>query len=150
MFSDRLDAELAVERLNRPCDIRAMTDPAACLLRENTGTTGLERTARAAAEILAHFDIPLDLLPAGRVLRRGCKVPFPEPARVSDKPQIVGLEDLLSLKLDSWSVSPTRRVQDKADVVELIKHRRLPRNLAVLDVVQPLYLEIWDALQAEK
>src|SRR5438034_6084202 len=35
-----------------------MTDPAADLLRENTGTTGLVQTARAAAEILAHFDIP--------------------------------------------------------------------------------------------
>ena len=36
----------------------AMTDREASLLRENTGTTGLELTARAAAEALAHFDIP--------------------------------------------------------------------------------------------
>jgi hypothetical protein len=35
-----------------------MTDREAYLLRENTGTTGLERTARAVAEALAHFDIP--------------------------------------------------------------------------------------------
>ena len=35
-----------------------MTDREAYLLRENTGTTGLELTARAAAEALAHFDIP--------------------------------------------------------------------------------------------
>ncbi|HZV35194.1 MAG TPA: hypothetical protein VFB72_11530, partial [Verrucomicrobiae bacterium] len=35
-----------------------MTDQDAYLLRENTGTTGLEQTARKAAETLAHFDVP--------------------------------------------------------------------------------------------
>jgi hypothetical protein len=38
--------------------LQAMTDREAYLLRENTGTTGLELTARAAAEGLARFDIP--------------------------------------------------------------------------------------------
>jgi len=188
-----------------------MADTAAYLLRENTGTTGIEQTARTAAERLAHFAIPhlivgglavqehgyprltldvdivvpdvleaaeyltadlsgpfvrvpgipnrlidrrnqvnIDLLPGGEVLRRGCKVPFPIPPKVSDVPQIVKIEDLLALKLDSWSVSPTSRVKDKADVVELIKHRHLPRDLALAPTVRPLYLEIWDALQAEK
>ncbi len=187
-----------------------MTNSAAYLLRENTGTTGLEQTARAAAEALAHFGIAhlvvgglavqehgyprltldvdlvvsdvleavefltanlsgpfarvpgcedrvvdrrnqvkIDLLPAGRVLRHGCKVPFPQPAEVSDKPQIVKLEDLISLKLDSWSVTPTIRHKDKSDVIELIKHRHLPRDLAVASAVKTLYLDTWDALQAE-
>ena len=76
-------------------------------------------------------------------------MPFPEPTAVSHLPQIVKLEDLLALKLDSWSVSPTTRVKDKADVVELIKHRKLPRELALVPAVQPLYLGIWDALEAE-
>src|SRR5688572_14643515 len=114
-----------------------VTNYSAYQLRENTGTTGLERTARSAVELLAHFDIPhlivgglavqehgyprlttdvdivvgdvleaveyltsdvtgpfrrvpkvddrvvdirndvkVDLLPAGKVLRHGCKVPF--------------------------------------------------------------------------
>ena len=187
-----------------------MTDREAYLLRENTGTTGLELTARAVAEALAHFDIPhlivgglavqehgyprltldvdivvpdvleavefltadlsgpfarvpgdadrvvdqrnhvkIDLLPAGKVLRHGCKVPFPEPRTVSDRPKFATLEELISLKLDSWSNNPTNRLQDKADVVELIKNRRLPRDLAVAPTVGQIYIETWDALKAE-
>ena len=187
-----------------------MLNPDAWLLRENTGTSGLEETARAAAETLAHWDIPhlivgglavqehgyermtidvdivvpdvldalelltadlsgpfvrvpgsesrlkdrrngalLDLLPAGRVLKRGCKVPFPEPAAVSEIPQIISLENLISLKLDSWSQSPLRRHKDKTDVIELITRRKLPRDLAVAAAVRELYLETWDALQSE-
>lgn len=92
----------------------------------------------------------IDLLPAGRVLKRGCKVPFPEPKMVAEKLQIVSLEDLIALKLDSWAGSPNRRLKDKADVVELVTRRKLPRDLAVNPVVRALYLETWDALEAEK
>jgi hypothetical protein len=35
------------------------------------------------------------------------------------------------------------------DVVELILRRKLPRDLPVAQAVRPLYLETWDALQAE-
>jgi hypothetical protein len=91
----------------------------------------------------------VDLLPAGRVLKRGCKVPFPHPAKTTEKLQIVKLEELISLKLDSWANSPSKRLRDKADVTELILRGKLPRALAVAAVVLPLYLETWDALQAE-
>jgi hypothetical protein len=59
------------------------------------------------------------------------------------------LEQLLSLKLDSSAHSPLRRLRDKTDVVELILRRKLPRDLAVAPAVRLLYLETWDALQAE-
>ena len=188
-----------------------MTNNDAYILRENTGTSGVIETARAAVAVLADHDIAhlivgglavqehgyprvtidvdivvpdageavewltasltgpfykvpevdnrvedrrngvyIDLLPAGRVLKRGCKVPFPQPKTVAESLQIVTLEDLVSLKLDSWSGSPNRRLKDKADVVELIARRKLPRDLAVNPVVKSLYLETWDALQAEK
>jgi hypothetical protein len=91
----------------------------------------------------------IDLLPAGKVLKRGCKVPFPEPKTIAEKLQIVSLEDLISLKLDSWNSSPSRRIKDKADVTELILRRKLPRDLAVASAVRALYTETWDALQAE-
>lgn len=187
-----------------------MKSSGAWLLRENTGTTGLVETARTAAAILAHHDIPhlvvgglavqehgyprltidvdlvvpdvleavefltanlsgpfvrirgvenrvedkrngvaVDLLPAGKVLKRGCRVPFPNPSGVSDEPQLVSLEQLISLKLDSWAGSPVRRAKDKADVVELIVRAKLPRHLAVAAAVQTLYHEVWDALAAE-
>ena len=85
----------------------------------------------------------------GNVLKRGCKVPFPQPTRTTEQLQIVKLEDLLSLKLDSSAHSPLRRLRDKTDVVELILRRKLPRDLPVAPVVRPLYLETWDALRAE-
>ncbi len=95
-------------------------------------------------------EVKIDLLPAGRVLKAGCKVPFPEAKKVADTPQIISLEELISLKLDSWSGSPNRRLKDKADVIELIKYRKLPRDLAIHPAVLALYTETWDALQAEK
>ena len=194
----------------RKCHAAIVNDRSAWLLRENTGTSGLEQTARAAAAVLAHFDIPhlivgglavqehgyprltldvdivvpdileavefltsdlsgpffrvagcedrvedrrtgvkIDLLPAGRVLKRGSKVPFPEPVVASDTPQFVSLEELISLKLDSWSGSPLKRHRDKTDVIELIQRRNLPRNLPVASAVRPLYEETWDGLKAE-
>ncbi len=188
-----------------------MTNQAAHILRENTGTSGLVESARTAVSVLADHDIPhlivggvavqehgyprvtidvdivvpdvleavewltasltgpfyrvpdvhdrvedrrngvfIDLLPAGKVLKRGCRVPFPEPTTIAEKLQIISLEELISLKLDSWSGSPNRRLKDKADVVELVTRRKLSRDLAVNPVVRALYVETWDALQAEK
>src|SRR5881397_3437584 len=178
-----------IAAVRRKCHAATVNDRSAWLLRENTGTSGLEQTTRAAVAVLAHFDIPhlivgglavqehgyprltldvdivvpdileavefltsdlsgpffrvagcedrvedrrtgvkIDLLPAGRVLKRGSKVPFPEPQTVAAEPQFVSLPELVSLKLDSWSASPVNRLKDKADVVELIKHRNLPRD----------------------
>ena len=94
--------------------------------------------------------VMIDLLPAGKVLKRGCQVPFPQPTKVAEQFQIVSLEELLSLKLDSWAGSPLRRLKDKADVVELITRRKLARDLAVNPAVRALYTETWDALKNEK
>ena len=84
------------------------------------------------------------------MLKSGCRVPFPEPKTVAEKLQFISLEELIALKLDSWAGSPNRRLKDKADVNELILRRKLPRELAVNPAVRALYLETWDALQAEK
>lgn len=92
----------------------------------------------------------INLLPAGKVLKHGCKVPFPTPDEVTEQLQIVKLEELISLKLDSWHGSPVRRHRDKSDVIELITRRKLPRDLGVNPAIRALYLETWDALKAEK
>jgi hypothetical protein len=110
-----------------------LANQAAYLLRENTGTSGVVQTAQAAVATLAAHDIPH----------------LPKPTKTSEKLQIVGLGELLSLKLDSSAHSPLRRLRDKTDVVELILRRKLPRDLPVAPVVLPLYIETWDALQAE-
>lgn len=186
-----------------------MNTQGAYILRENTGTSGLERTLRDAVSVLADHQIPhlvagglavqehgyfrvtldvdiivpdvldameiltanlsgpfdrvpgvedtvrdrrnsalVNLLPAGRAYRRG-RVPFPMPNDVIDVPKFVTLEKLISLKLDSWLGSPNRRHKDKTDVIELIKILKLPRDLAVDDLVRPAYAQTWDALKAE-
>jgi hypothetical protein len=45
--------------------------------------------------------VKIDLLPAGKVLQRGCKATFPQPGRIADQIPIVPLEELTSLRLDS-------------------------------------------------
>jgi hypothetical protein len=187
-----------------------MRNTGAYLLRENTGTSGVDQTLRDAVALLAHHAVPhlvvgglavqehgyfrvttdcdivvadvfdavelltadlsgpfdripgrqdavehkssgvkVDLLPAGRVLKVGCKVPFPQPGQICDQPVFVTLQQLVSLKLDSWAGSPTRRLKDKSDVVELIKVLRLPRDFEVDQAVRSIYLETWDALEAD-
>lgn len=199
-----------LENLPERRHYNSVINQGAYILRENTGTSGIERTLRDAVSILAHFDIPhlvvgglavqehgyfrvtldadvvvpdvlgaveyvtadvsgpfvrhlkcedtvqdkrngvvIHFLPAGRVLRRGNKVPFPDPGETQDNPQFVSLEDLISLKLDSWSGSPNRRHKDKTDVIELIKVLKLSRELKIQASVQKLYEETWDALRAE-
>jgi hypothetical protein len=68
---------------------------------------------------------------------------------VTEKPTFVSLEELISLKLDSWAHNPTYRHKDKTDVIELIKARQLPRGLNIAAPVRQHYVETWDALQAE-
>jgi hypothetical protein len=94
--------------------------------------------------------VTVDLPPAGGVLKKGCRVPFPEPTKATDELEIIPLEELISLKLDSWASSPSRRLKEKADVTELILRLKLARDLAVHPAVQPFYREAWDALQAEQ
>jgi len=190
---------------------KAVESKGAYILRENTGTSGLEQTVRAAISILADHHIPhliagglavqehgyfrvttdadiivpdildaleiltadlsgpfqrypgcedtvrdqrngvlVNLLPAGTVLKAGCRVPFPMPSDVTELPTFVTLPKLIALKLDSWVNSPNRRLKDKADVIELIKALSLPRDFAVDDTVRHLYIETWDALQKEQ
>ena len=43
-----------------------------------------------------------------------------------------------------------RRHKDKTDVIELIKYRKLSRDLVLNPAVRALYTETWDALEAEK
>ena len=57
-------------------------------------------------------------------------MPFPEPTVVSEKLQFIPIAGLISLKLDSWRVTPHGRLRDKADVVELI--RRLGREVGLV------------------
>jgi hypothetical protein len=97
--------------------------------------------------------IGIDVLIAGDYPGDGKPKPvqFPDPAQAAVRGARVALlpiEKLVELKLAS-GVSSIHRAKDLSDVVELIKHARLPRELAdAIDAsVRGKYLEIWDALQ---
>jgi hypothetical protein len=97
--------------------------------------------------------ITIDVLIAGDYPGDGKPKPvrFPDPGAVAVRGQrvaLVPLATLVELKLAS-AMSTIHRAKDFGDVVELIKHAKLPRELAKeLDAsVRDRYLEMWDALQ---
>jgi len=78
-------------------------------------------------------------------------VAFPDPATASVEIggiRYLKLEKLIELKLASGLSAPTR-LRDLADVQELIRHLKLPREMAEqLDPsVRGKYLEFWEAFQ---
>lgn len=89
--------------------------------------------------------VEIDVLPGGGKVGPG-PVTFPMPNKVSDKPQILRLAELISLKLSSYLGSPFHRGRDYGDAIELIKANRLPRDYSVDPKVRDEYRRIWDGL----
>jgi hypothetical protein len=89
--------------------------------------------------------VEVDLLPGGGKMDSG-PLTLPMPTNVSEKPQILGLEKLISAKLSTYMGRGIERSQDFADVVELVKANRLSRDFDVDPKVQDEYHKIWDGL----
>ncbi|MCW5978572.1 MAG: nucleotidyl transferase AbiEii/AbiGii toxin family protein [Bryobacteraceae bacterium] len=89
--------------------------------------------------------VEVDLLPGGERVDPG-PLTLPMPTHVSDKPQILGLERLISAKLSTYIGRGIDRSQDYADVVQLVKANRLTRNFGVDPKVRDEYHKIWDGL----
>jgi hypothetical protein len=108
------------------------------------GSRGLRDTEHGVMiDVLLTGDYPGDGKPKS--------VRFPDPAQCAMRGARVALlpiAKLVELKLAS-GMSSMHRAKDLADVVELVKHAHLSRDLAdQLDAsVSGRYLEIWDALQ---
>lgn len=101
----------------------------------------------------AEHGVAIDVLISGEYPGDGKPKPvkFPDPAQVAVRGARVALlpiEKLVELKLAS-GLSSVHRAKDLGDVVELIKHAPLPRELAAQldESVRGKYLELWDALQ---
>jgi hypothetical protein len=93
--------------------------------------------------------VEIDILPGGGKVGPG-PVAFPMPTKVSDKPQILTLHELLSLKLSSHMGSPIDRAQDYADAIKLIQVNHPSRELAVDVRVRELYHSLWDQIHVKK
>ena len=97
--------------------------------------------------------VTIDVLVSGDYPGDGQPKPvrFPDPAKVAIREgglSLIPLATLVELKLAS-GMSALHRLKDLADIIELIQHVKLPRELAdQLDAsVREKYLELWDAAQ---
>lgn len=89
--------------------------------------------------------VEFDLRPGRQKLDPG-PLTFPMPIHVSDKPQILTLEELISSKLSTYIGVGVHRAQEYADVVKLIEANHLPREFGVDPKVRGEYDKIWDGL----
>jgi len=89
--------------------------------------------------------VEVDLLPGGKKVDSG-PLMLPMPTHVSDQPEILSLEKLISAKLSTYIGRGIERSQDHADVVKLVQANRLPRDFGVDPKVRNEYHQIWDAL----
>jgi hypothetical protein len=93
-------------------------------------------------------NVEIEFPPAGGKVDSG---PFtlPVPNRISEKPQILILEGLISSKLSTHIGRGIDRAQDYADVVNLIQANDLTREFGVDPRVRDLYHKMWDELHAK-
>jgi hypothetical protein len=89
--------------------------------------------------------VEVHLLPGGQKVDSG-PLTSPVPVHVSDEPQILTLEKLISSKLSTYIGRGVERLQDPADVVKLIQGNNLPRDFGIDPKVRDQYRKIWDAL----
>ncbi len=93
--------------------------------------------------------VEVDLLPGGKKVDSG-PLPLPLPTHVSEEPQILPLEKLISAKLSTYIGRGIERSQDHADVVTLVQVNHLPRDFGVHPKVRDEYHKIWDGLHQKR
>lgn len=93
--------------------------------------------------------VEVDLLPGGEKMDPG-PLSLPMPTEVSETPQILTLENLISAKLSTYMGRGIERSQDYADVVKLVQANALPRDFGVDPSVQDMYRALWDDLAAKR
>ncbi len=91
--------------------------------------------------------VEIYLLPGGGKVDPG-PLTLPVPTQVSDEPQILTLERLISSKLSTYIGRGIDRAQDYADVVKLIQANHLPREYGVEPQVRDLYYKMSDELHS--
>lgn len=93
--------------------------------------------------------IEVGLLPGGKKVDSG-PLALPMPVLVSDQPQILPLEQLISAKLSTYMGRGIERSQDQADVVKHIQANDLPSDYGIDPKVSEEYRRIWDGLHSRR
>jgi len=90
--------------------------------------------------------VEVNILPGGGKVDPG-PLTLPIPTKISDEPQLLTLEKLISSKLSTYMGRGIQRAQDYADVAKLIEANRLPRDFSVTPQVLELYQKMWDEMR---
>lgn len=120
------------------------------LARERLSMNGFKASPGSKMTVIdRETKVEVDLLPGGKKVDPG-PLTLPIPTHVSEKPQILTLEKLISSKLSTYMGRGVDRAQDYADVVKLIQANDLPREYGVDPKVRDEYHKIWDGLHKGK
>jgi hypothetical protein len=143
--------ELGYERVTTDVDVLLTREGLAKFKSENLGR-GYVESSKGVRDV--DNNVNIDVLIAGDFPGDGKPKPvaFPDPAQVAVRGARLALlpvEGLVELKLASGMTAP-HRLKDLADVIELVRHAELPRELGDrLDAsVRAKYVELWEAAQA--
>jgi hypothetical protein len=90
--------------------------------------------------------VRVKLMPGGGSTGPG-PIQLPMPVTVANEPSIADLQTLLEMKLSSYVGSPVSRLKDLADVAELMKANRTPRDFKLNSEVVHEYQQVWDGLR---
>jgi hypothetical protein len=145
--------ELGYERVTTDVDVLLTRDGLAKFKAAYLGKGYVEKFAGSKGVRDVENNVNIDVLVAGDFPGDGKPkaVVFPDPGVVAVKGKRLALlptERLIELKLASGMSAP-HRIKDLADVVELVRHARLPRHIGdALDAsVRTRFFELWDAAQ---
>lgn len=116
----------------------------ACRVLVLTGEFRID-TASVTTVIDNETGVSIHFLEGGTAAGGG-PVKLPIPSLASAEPIILGLPELISVKLSAYLAGGIGQAQDAADVVEIIKRTRPPRDLSVDASVRDTYSKIWDQL----
>jgi hypothetical protein len=142
-------------RMTTDVDILVRREDLEAFKREWLGRGYVEVTKGLKAVRDTVRNVKIDFLIAGDFPGDGAPKPvaFPDPATqtsTADGYRVVDLRTLLELKLASGMTAP-HRPRDLADVIDLVRARKLPLELATdLDpYVRDKFLELWQLAQIE-
>jgi hypothetical protein len=107
---------------------------------------GFAPDAKGAFIVIDSNGVRVDLLPSGLAIE-GNQVAFPSVTTTDS--EILPLNRLINLKLDSYESKQLHRGQDKADVIKLIQINNLKRDFLSGLFMEPLYQQLWDKLNLD-
>jgi hypothetical protein len=137
-------------RVTTDVDVLLTPEGLAAFKEKHLGRGWLERFAGSKGMRDAEHDVKIDVLLTGDYPGDGKPKPiaFPHPSiavRAGDA-MLLPMNSLIELKLASGITNPDR-LKDLADVQELIRSAKLPRDLAneLHEMVREKYIDIWQA-----